>query len=243
MELKNKTALVTGGAVRLGRAICLELAKAGANIFCQYHSNEEQAISLKNKIESQGGKIEILRADLTAQNAAKEIINAAQISFASIDILVNNSAVFYPTPLGQVTEQDWDTFHNLNLKGAFFLSQEVGMLMQKQGQGRIVNIGDTSVDSPWPSFIPYTLSKSGIITMTKGLAKALAPNILVNCINPGPVLFPEDYTEEQKAKSIKRTLLQRAGSAEDIAKTVRFLVESEYITGAVIPVDGGRHIG
>jgi len=117
------------------------------------------------------------------------------------------------------------------------------MLMKKQGHGRIVNIGDTSVESPWASFIPYILSKSGIVTMTKGLAKALAPDVLVNCINPGPVLFPEDYTEEQKAKSIKRTLLQRAGSAEDIAKTTRFLVETEYVTGAVIPVDGGRHIG
>jgi pteridine reductase len=243
MDIKNKTALVTGGAVRLGRAICLELAKAGANIFCQYNSSEEQAISLKKIIESQGRKIEIFQADLTAQNAAIQIVKAAQKSFASIDILVNNSAVFYPTPFGQVKEQDWDIFHNLNLKAAFFLSQEVGILMQKQGQGRIINIGDTSVESPWASFIPYTLSKSGIITMTKGLAKALAPDVLVNCINPGPVLFPEDYTEKQKETAIKRTILQRAGSAKDIAKTTRFLVETEYITGVVIPVDGGRHIG
>jgi len=243
MDIKNKTALVTGGAVRLGRAICLELSKAGANIFCQYNSSEKDALSLKDDIESQGGEIEIFQADLTAQNSAKEIVKAAQKTFAKIDILVNNSALFYPTPFGQVKEQDWDTFHNLNLKAAFFLSQETGILMQEQGLGRIVNIGDTSVESPWASFIPYTISKSGIVTMTKGLAKALAPDVLVNCINPGPVLFPQDYSEEQKAKSIKRTLLQKAGSAEDIAKTARFLVETDYITGAVIPVDGGRHIG
>jgi len=243
MDIKNKTALVTGGAVRLGRAICLELSKAGANIFCQYNSSEKDALSLKDDIESQGGKIEIFQADLTAQNSAKEIVKAAQKTFAKIDILVNNSALFYPTPFGQVKEQDWDTFHNLNLKAAFFLSQETGILMQEQGLGRIVNIGDTSVESPWASFIPYTISKSGIVTMTKGLAKALAPDVLVNCINPGPVLFPQDYSEEQKAKSIKRTLLQKAGSAEDIAKTACFLVETDYITGAVIPVDGGRHIG
>lgn len=243
MDIKNKTAFITGGAVRLGRAICLELAHAGANIFCQYHSSDDEANSLKKEIESHGGKCEIFKADLTAQNSIGKIVDAAQKAFSSIDILVNNSALFYPTPLGQVKEQDWDTFHNLNLKAVFFLAQEVGLKMQDQGNGRIVNIADTSVDSPWPGFLPYTISKSGIITMTKGLAKALAPHVLVNCINPGPVLFPKDYTEAQKAKAVERTLLKKPGSAEDIAKTVRFLVETNYITGAVIPVDGGRHIG
>jgi pteridine reductase len=243
MDIQNKTALVTGGAVRLGRAICLELAAAGANIFCQYHSSEKEALSLKEAVESLGRKIEIFKIDLTETNAAKEISRAIQKTMGSIDILVNNSALFYPTPLGQATEEDWDTFHNLNLKAAFFLCQEVGLLMKKQGSGRIVNIGDTSVESPWTDYIPYILSKSGIVTMTKGLAKALAPDVLVNCINPGPVLFPSHYTEQQKARSVKRTLLQRAGSAEDIARTARFLVETDYITGAVIPVDGGRHIG
>lgn len=243
MDIKNKTLLVTGGAVRLGRAICLEFAKAGANIFCQYHSSKEAAESLKNEIEAADGKIEIFQADLTLNDSVKKITKAAQDAFGTINILVNNSAVFYPTPLGQVTEKDWETFITLNLKAAFFLSQEVGILMQKEGNGRIINIGDTSVESPWKSFLPYTISKSGVITMTKGLAKALAPQVLVNCINPGPVLFPEHYTEEQKAKSVERTLLQRAGTAEDIAKTALFLAETDYITGSIIPVDGGRHIG
>jgi len=243
MDIRNKTALVTGGAVRLGRAISLELARAGANIFCQYHSSEKQAHSLKENIEARGGKIKIYQSDLTRPGAVKDIINSLQESFGQIDILVNNSALFYPTPLGKVKEKDWDTFHNLNLKAVFFLSQEAGLLMQKQKQGRIINIGDTSVESPWASYIPYILSKAGIITMTKGLAKALAPEVLVNCINPGPVLFPDNYSEEQKAQSIKRTLLQKAGTARDIAKTVRFLAETDYITGAIIPVDGGRHIG
>jgi len=243
MDIKNKTALISGGAVRLGRAICLELANAGANIFCHYHSSSEQASSLKEVIEGNGGKVEIFQADLTRPDAAKKICQAAQKAFGQINILVNNSALFYPTPLGEVKEKDWDTFHDLNLKAAFFLSQEVGMLMHKQQLGRIFNIGDTSVDSPWKSYIPYILSKSGVVTMTKGLAKALAPHVLVNCINPGPVLFPDHYSEAQKSKSVKRTLLQREGSAEDIARTVRFLIETDYITGAVIPVDGGRHIG
>lgn len=115
--------------------------------------------------------------------------------------------------------------------------------MKKKGSGRIISIGDTSWISPWPDFLPYTLTKAGINTMTKGLAKALAPQVLVNCINPGPVMLPENYNEEQRKKAIQKTVLKRAGSAEDIAKTVLFLIESDYITGASIPVDGGRHLG
>jgi len=117
------------------------------------------------------------------------------------------------------------------------------MWMKNNNGGRIISIGDTTYSSPWPSFMPYALTKAGINAMTRGLAKALAPNVLVNCVNPGPVLIPEDYTEEQRQTAVERTLLKREGSAGDIAKTVRFLVESDYITGASIPVDGGRHIG
>ncbi len=243
METANKTALVTGGAIRLGRAICLELAKGGTNIFCQYFSSDEAAQSLKNEIESMGSKIEILKIDLTEEGAISKTTQKAFDQFGKIDFLINNSALFYPTPVGKVTEKDWNSFHELNIKAAFFLSQEVGMLMKKQGQGRIVSIGDISFESPWANFIPYSLTKAGINTMTKGLAKALAPEVLVNCVNPGPVLLPEDFTAEQTTKALERTLLKKVGNAEDIAKTVRFLIESDYITGASIPVDGGRHIG
>ncbi len=243
MEIKNKTAVITGGAIRLGRAICIDLAKAGANIFCQYFSSDEAATSLVNEIKSMGGKIKTFKIDLTGEGAIAKTTEEAQNTFGQIDILVNNSALFYPTPVGKVTEKDWNTFHELNLKAAFFLSQEAGMLMKKQGSGRIISIGDISFESPWPDFLPYTLTKAGINTMTKGLAKALAPQVLVNCVNPGPVLLPADYNYEQTEKALGRTLLKREGTPDDIAKTVRFLIESEYITGASIPVDGGRHIG
>jgi len=243
MEISNKTALITGGAIRLGRAICLELAKAETNIFCQYFSSNEAAQSLVKEVEPFGVKIKTFKIDLTEEGAITKTTQKALNAFGQVDILVNNSALFYPTPVGKITEKDWHAFHELNLKAAFFLSQEVGMLMKKQGQGRIVSIGDISFESPWPNFLPYTLTKAGINTMTKGLAKALAPEVLVNCVNPGPVLLPEDFTEEQVAKALERTLLKKEGRAEDIAKTVRFLIESDYITGASIPVDGGRHIG
>ncbi|NOG45731.1 MAG: SDR family oxidoreductase [Calditrichaeota bacterium] len=243
MELKNKTALITGGAIRLGRAICLDLARAGTNIFCQYFSSDEAAGSLVEEVQNIGGKIKTFKIDLTDEGAIHTTSDEAINTFGRIDILVNNSALFYPTPVGKITEKDWNTFHELNLKAAFFLSQEVGMLMKKQGYGRIVSIGDISFESPWPNFLPYTLTKAGINTMTKGLAKALSPEVLVNCVNPGPVLLPDDFNQEQIDKALERTLLKKEGSADDIAKTVRFLIESDYITGASIPVDGGRHIG
>lgn len=243
MDPNGKSVLITGGAVRLGRAISLLLAQNGANVFCQYHSSEEAAVSLVKEVKQFNGKIEIFQSDITQSDAPGKLVQKVVERFGSIDILVNNSAIFYPTTIGEVTEKDWNNFHELNLKAAFFLSQEAGMVMKKKGNGRIISIGDTSWISPGPDFLPYTLTKAGINTMTKGLAKALAPHVLVNCINPGPVMLPENYNDERRKKAIEKTVLKRAGSAEDIAKTVLFLIESEYITGASIPVDGGRHLG
>lgn len=243
MDLKNKTVLITGGAVRIGRAISLELGKAGATIFCQYFSSTESARSLKGQIEKNGGRIYIFKSDLSNQDGIKKTVDEVIRVYGRVDVLVNNAAIFFKTPLGKVTEEDWDILHNLNLKTPFFLAQAVSHYMLNQKSGKIINIADTGAETPFPAYLPYSISKAGIINMTKGLAKALAPNIQVNCINPGPVMFPENYSKEERKFSIEQTLLKREGSAEDIAKTVRFLLEgSDYITGAVIPVDGGRHI-
>lgn len=210
MDPKGKSVLVTGGAVRLGRAISLLLAENGAKVFCQYHSSEEAAYALKEEVRQQRGVVEIYQSDITQNNEPAHLIKKVVERFGTIDVLVNNSAIFYPTSIGEVTESDWDNFHELNLKAAFFLSQEAGMVMKKKGSGRIISIGDTSWISPWPDFLPYTLTKAGINTMTKGLAKALAPQVLVNCINPGPVMLPENYNEEQRKKAIQKTVLKRA---------------------------------
>lgn len=243
MDLKNKIVLITGGAVLIGRAISLELSKAGATIFCQYYSSSEVAQSLKTEIEKSGGNIHIFQSDLSKKDGIKQTIDEVIRVFGRVDILVNNAALFFKTPLGKVSEKDWDTLHNLNLKSPFFLAQAVSQYMLKQKSGKIINIADAGAETPFPAYLPYSISKAGIINMTKGLAKALAPNIQVNCISPGPVLFPDNYSEEERKFSIEQTLLKREGSAEDIAKTVRFLLEgSDYITGAVIPVDGGRQV-
>ncbi|MEJ2054715.1 MAG: SDR family oxidoreductase [Calditrichaceae bacterium] len=243
MQLKNKIVLITGGAVRVGRAISLELSKAGAVIFCQYHSSSDSAQSLKDEIEREGGRIQIFQSDLSIIKNIDHTVKAAVDAFGRIDVLVNNAALFYKTPLGEAKEKDWNTLHNLNLKAPFFLSQAVSRHMLKQKSGKIINIGDAGAETPFPAYLPYSITKAGIINMTKGLAKALAPHIQVNCINPGPVMFPEDYSREDKEYSINQTLLKREGSAEDIAATVRFLLEgSDFITGAIIPVDGGRQV-
>jgi pteridine reductase len=243
LQLKNKIVLITGGAVRVGRAISLELSKAGAVIFCQYHSSSDSAQSLKDEIEREGGRIQIFQSDLSIIKNIDHTVKAAVDAFGRIDVLVNNAALFYKTPLGKAKEKDWNTLHNLNLKAPFFLSQAVSRHMLKQKSGKIINIGDAGAETPFPAYLPYSITKAGIINMTKGLAKALAPHIQVNCINPGPVMFPEDYSQEDKEYSINQTLLKREGSAEDIAATVRFLLEgSDFITGAIIPVDGGRQV-
>jgi len=243
MNLKNCVVLITGGAVRVGRAISIELARAGAILFCHYHQSTKQAESLKKQVEKTGGKIYLWQSDLNHISNIAILVNEVIVKFGKVDVLINNAALFFKTPLGSVQEEQWDRLFGLNLKAAFFCAQRAGIIMKKQGWGKIINIGDTSGENPWPSYIPYDLTKSGVIAMTRGLAKALAPQVQVNCVNPGPVLFPDHYTRSEKAKSVKRTLLKRAGHPEDISAAVRFLIEgSDYITGTVLTVDGGRGI-
>ncbi len=243
MELKKKNILVTGGAVRVGRAISAGLARGHARVFCHYHSSAQPALELQSEMRQEGFDLEIIQADLRRMDQIEKVIDMVIRESGSIDVLVNNAAVFFPTPLGTITEEQWDRLFILNLKSPFFCAQYAGNHMRKQGYGKIINIGDPSGLNPWPGFIPYGLTKSGIIAMTKGLARALAPEIEVNCINPGPVMLPEDYPTEERERALKATLLKREGSPEDIAAAVRFLIEgSDYITGCIMNVDGGRSI-
>ena len=243
MNLKGKGIIITGSAVRIGRAICLELAEAGAHLFCHYHSSKQKANILEQELRATGTVHFFHRTDLSNLKAIGPLVRTAYHQLGRIDVLINNAAVFYKTPLGDVTEEDWDTFFNLNLKAPFFLAQEVSRYMQKQESGKIINIGDAGAENPYPAYLPYSLTKAGITAMTRGLAKALAPQIQVNCINPGPVLMPDYLTDEERTYALEQTLLKKEGSPEDIARTVRFILEgSDYITGAVIPVDGGRQI-
>ena len=243
MELKNQVVIVTGGAVRVGRQICLTLAQRGARLFCHYHTSEQAANSLAEEITATGGEIRLFRGDLSRLEDVNRLVNEAYRVYGQVDALINNAAVFFKTPLGTVTEQQWDLFQQVNLKPVFFLSQEVGLRMKKRGQGKIINIADAGAEAVFPAYIPYSVSKAGVLALTKGLAKALAPQVQVNCVNPGPVMIPEEMPPEERTYAIEQTLLKREGSPLDVARTVRFLIEEgDYMTGAVIPVDGGRHI-
>ncbi len=243
MDIKGKGVIITGSAVRLGRAICLELASSGAHLFCHYHSSNRKAKDLEQELKDMGITCHFYQADLSRVQNSIKLVEDAYRQMGRIDVLINNAAVFYKTPLGKISEQDWDTFFDINLKNPFFLAQEASLYMVEQKIAKIINIGDAGAENPFPAYLPYSISKSGIIAMTKGLAKALAPDIQVNCINPGPVMIPEDLSTEEKQYAVDQTLLKREGSAEDIAHTVRFVLEgTDFITGAVIPVDGGRHV-
>ena len=243
MEIKNKIVLITGGAIRLGRAITLDLVKNGAKVFCHYNSSEKEALSLMDEVKSFAGNLILIKSDFSKIDQAEKIISEILTETKCIDILINNAAVFFKTPLGKVSEDDWDKLFSINLKAPFFISQKVGLIMKDQGFGKIINIGDTSGLNPWPGYLPYSLTKSGIISMTKGLAKALAPEVLVNCINPGPVIIPDYYEESDIKNAVDKTLIKKTGSAEDIVQTVKYLIEgTDYITGSVLNVDGGRSI-
>lgn len=239
MHLKDKVVLITGGAVRIGRAITVELITAGANVFCHYFSSEREARELKKEYPS----VNLLKGNLKQISTVAPLIHEIVEVAGTIDVLINNAAIFMKTPFGTVTEENWDNLFALNLKPNFFLSQEASKIMMEKQAGKIVNIADTSGLRPWPSYIPYSLTKSGMISLTKGLAIALAPYVQVNCINPGPVLMPDKYSNVQIAQTIEKTLLKRAGQAEDVASAVRFLLEDgDYITGLILSVDGGRSI-
>jgi len=171
------------------------------------------------------------------------MVEAVLAAFGRLDILVNSASVFHRKPLEELTERDWDTNLDTNLKAPFFLSKFAGAAMRRQGAGKIVNIGDWAGIRPYNNYLPYVVSKAGIIGLTKALAKALAPEVQVNCVAAGPVMLPEDYGAEEAAKIAKATLTQRLGSPEDVARAVLFFCEgTDFATGATLVIDGGRLI-
>ncbi|HOM82182.1 MAG: 3-oxoacyl-ACP reductase FabG [Armatimonadetes bacterium] len=243
MELKGKVALVTGGAVRVGRAISLALSEAGASVAVNYHHSEEAAREVVALITARGGNAEAFQADVSVAADVDRMFDGVLERFGRLDVLVNNAAIFPRTPFTTVTEAEWDQVLDINLKGSFLCALRAGREMLQRDGGKIVNIADVSAYRPWPSYIPYCVSKAGVIALTQGLAKALAPKVQVNAVAPGTVLFPESYSEEQRQRAVQPIPMGREGSPEDVARTVLFLIEgSDFITGAVIPVDGGRLI-
>ncbi|RPJ43388.1 MAG: SDR family oxidoreductase [Candidatus Latescibacterota bacterium] len=233
--LEGQVVLVTGAARRIGRAIALRLAADGAKIAIHYGSSAAEA---ERTAREAGGGARIYRADLRSVAEVRRLAAEVGETMGRIDGLVNNASTFGRTPFEETTEEEWDLFHDVNLKAVFFLTQAVAARMR---EGSIVNIADTAGVNPWPGYLAYAASKAGLIGLTRGLAARLAPRIRVNAILPGPILAPEAAGAESLEEAVKRTLLRRPGSPDDIAAAVRFLfVDGTYVTGALLPVDGGR---
>ena len=243
MQIKGKTALVTGAAKRVGRQIAWTLAEKGANILVHYHRSGPEAESLVSEIKKLKVSASAFRADLAKASDIRKMASDIFKEIPQIDILVNSASLYYKTPLKSVTEEDWDKLMDANLKGPFLLSREIGIRMADGRGGKIVNIADWSGFRPYKDFAPYCASKGGLITLTKSLARDLAPKVLANAVAPGPILPPPDMSEEEKAAVAKSTLLGRWGSPEDVANAVIFLLENDFINGAVLVVDGGRSGG
>lgn len=243
MKLVGKNVLITGAARRIGRQIALTLAKRGANILIHYRNSKKEALSLQKEIEFFCAHSVLLQADFTSGPIAKTVdsfLAKAYKVFPRIDVLVNNASVFYPTRVGKITDKDWDQILDANLKAPFFLSQAVGRKMYQQKSGKIINLLDWLGERPGEKYLPYSISKAGLIAATKGLAKAFAPHVQVTGIAPGPILPAEANTAAEQAKAAEKTLLKRYGNPADIAETVRFLIEgTDFITGSMIAVEGG----
>ena len=233
-------ALVTGGARRLGRAISLVLAEAGYDVIVHYHHSAQEAAATAADVRAAGREALVLSADLRQPQALEMLFKQIEDQCTHLAVLVNNAADFPRTPFETVSVQQWDDLMDLNMRAPFFCAQHAARLMQTGGV--IVNLSDVGGDIPWPTYLPYSISKAGVLMLTKGLAVVLAPTIRVVGVAPGVVLLPDSWDSEQHPPT-KRVPLQRVGNADDIAQTVRFLVESPYITGETVTVDGGRRWG
>jgi pteridine reductase len=243
LDPKNKTALVTGGAVRVGKAITLGLASAGSNVVINYHSSESEAQNTAAEASAFGVKALPLQADISDPNQVKSMVAAAHKQFGSIDILVNSASYFRTTPLPTTNIELWQRITRTMVDGAFFCSNEVAPQMTSKGEGVIINIIDLSPWQPVVRFAAHNVGKAALLAMTRQLAVDLCPQIRVNAVAPGAVLAPAAYTEAKIQQVARRNLLNRWGSPEDVVQTVLFLIRSDFITGEVIVVDGGERYG
>jgi NAD(P)-dependent dehydrogenase (short-subunit alcohol dehydrogenase family) len=239
MELNGARALVTGAAVRVGREIALELARAGASVSLHYRSSEEAARETAAAIRALGVDCELVRGDLADAGETERVAEAA----LDADVLVNSASVFPRTPLPDADAATFDGILAVNLRAPFLLARRIGLAMKERGRGAIVNVADWAAKRPYEGYLPYCISKAGLVAATEGLARALAPEVRVNTVAPGPVLWPEGLSDAAKETVLSKTPLGRPGTPGDVARAVRFLVEgSDFVTGAFLTVDGGRLI-
>jgi NAD(P)-dependent dehydrogenase (short-subunit alcohol dehydrogenase family) len=241
MELNGKVAVVTGSAHRVGKVIALALAEAGAHIVVHYNQSPEAPATIA-EIEAHGVRAIGVSANLADPAGATAVLEAAEREFGGVDVLVNSAASFQSGNVLTLSPEDWQQTLDTNLSGPFYCAQLAARSMQRRGGGAIVNIADLSGFQPWARYPAHSVSKAGLLMLTKVLAKALAPTIRVNAIAAGPVIKPPDWNEARWEKTASHTLLKRAGSGYDVARAVLFLLREDYLTGTTVVVDGGRSI-
>ena len=244
--LAGRVALVTGGAKRVGAAICRRLHAQGANVMLHHHVSVAEARALQHALNTlRADSVALIQADLLNSASLPDMVKTTVEQFGSFDILVNNASSFFPTALGEITEKTWDDLIGTNLKAPLFLSQAAALELKKR-HGCIVNIVDIHAEFPMKNYVVYTVAKGGLLALTRSLARELGPEVRVNGVAPGTILWPEDDTwsdDLSRQRIINQSALKRVGEPDDIAKAVDFLVTSApYVTGQVITVDGGRSI-
>jgi NAD(P)-dependent dehydrogenase (short-subunit alcohol dehydrogenase family) len=237
LKLSGQVALVTGAGKRIGRAIALALASEGADVAVNYNRSKLEAEEVVRAIQALGRRSIALQADVSRRPDVQRLFGSVQIEFSRLDILVNNAGTFFHAPFEKLTDEQWDSILDVNLKSQFLCAQAAEPIMKKQGRGRIINISSLGGLLAWPGYTHYCVSKAGSIMLTRCLARALAPEIMVNSVAPGTIQFEGEPADEDY---IRRVPLRRTGTGDEIADAVLFLATAEFITGQVIVVDGGR---
>ena len=246
LTLNNKVVLITGGAKRVGAAICRELHAHGANLMIHYKTSITEARALQAELNLQrANSVAIIQGDLLNIAVLPSLVSETVKQFGHLDILINNASTYYPTEIGKITEENWHDLMGSNLKAPMFLAQAAAVELRKN-YGCIVNITDMHIDRPKKGYVVYSVAKAGLVTLTKSLAHELSPEVRVNAVAPGPVQWPENnpqFDEVYRQRVISQTLLKKIGEPQDIAKAVKFLVtDAPFITGHVLAVDGGRSL-
>ncbi len=244
MKMKGSVVFITGAAKRVGRVIALNLAEGGADLILHYNRSSQDAIALKKLIQRKWKRrVALVQGNLSEISNVQRIGRQAWQAFGKVEVLINNASTFYPTPLGTVQPEQWEDLFNVNARAPFYLCEFFGLKMKARNKGKIINIADWAALQPYTQYVPYCASKAALIAISQGMAKSLAPEVQVNTILPGPVMWPKELSSKVKASVIQQTPLKKIGTPEDIAGAVRFLIEgSDFMTGSLIHVDGGRHL-
>jgi pteridine reductase len=237
--------LITGGAKRVGAATCRRLHAAGANLMLHYRESAGEARLLQAELNTaRKDSVSLIQADLLDLGKLQSLVDQTLQSFGRLDALVNNASSFFQTPVGEITAAQWEDLIGTNLRAPMFLAQAAAPALKK-AQGAIVNITDIHAERPLKNYVVYSVAKAGLVGLTRSLARELAPEVRVNAVAPGPILWPDDdaFDELSRQRIISHTPLRREGTPEDIAKAVHFLLaDATYVTGDTINVDGGRHV-